>query len=137
MNSTSGYELVSGKVAVDGTSSLAIFGVIKDQASPSAVASSIEKNGVGTLVLSGANTYTDGAFLNTDTISAANNAELGAGSLVMANGTTVSVGILAGSTASFQGNIVSNAVVNFNQTANGTYAGVMSGLVLWLRIVLV
>ena len=188
MSSASGYELVSGKVAVDGTSSLAISGVIKDQASPSPVASSIEKNGVGTLVLSGANTYTGGTVLNAGTIAVANNTALGTGSLAMANstalqanasvnlanniglignstintngnnmglsgnmtgnggfaktgdgtltlsgansysgGTTVSAGTLAGTTSSIQGNVVNNAIVNFSQSTNGTYAGVMSG----------
>lgn len=188
MSSASGYELVSGKVAVDGTSSLAISSVIKDQASPSAVASSIEKNGVGTLVLSGANTYTGGTVLNAGTIAVANNAALGTGSLAMANsttlqanasvnlannvgltgnstintngnnmglsgnmtgnggfaktgdgtltlsgansysgGTTVSAGTLAGTTSSIQGNVINNAIVNFSQSTNGAYAGVMSG----------
>ena len=188
MSSASGYELVSGKVAVDGTSSLAISGVIQDQVSPSAVASSIEKNGVGTLVLSGANTYTGGTVLNAGTIAVANNAALGTGSLAMANGTTlqanaavnlannvgltgnstintngnnmglsgnitgnggfakigdgtltlsgtnsysggttVSTGTLVGTTSSIQGNVVNNAIVNFSQSTNGAYAGVMSG----------
>lgn len=188
MSRISGYELVSGKVAVDGTSSLAISGVIKDQVSPSAVASSIEKNGVGTLVLSGANTYTGGTVLNAGTIAVANNAALGTGSFAMANsttlqanasvnlannvgltgnstintngnnmglsgnmtgnggfaktgegtltlsgansysgGTTISAGTLAGTTSSIQGNVVNNAIVNFSQSTNGAYAGVMSG----------
>lgn len=188
MNSTSGYELVSGKVAVDSTSSLAISGVIQDQTSPSAAASSIEKSGAGTLVLSGANTYTGGTVLNAGTIAVANNTALGTGSVTMAGGTTlqanssvnlannvalsgastintngnnmglsgnmagsggftkigagtltlsgtnaysggttVSAGTLAGNTSSIQGNVVNNAIVNFNQSANGAYAGVMSG----------
>ena len=188
MNSSFGYELVSGKVAVDGTSSLAISGVIQDQTSPSAATSSIEKSGAGTLVLSGANTYTGGTALNTGTIAVANNAALGSGALTMAGGTslqanssvslannvalsgastintngnnmglsgnmtgsggftktgagtltlsgtnaysggtTVSAGALAGNTSSIQGNVINNAIVNFSQSTNGTYAGVMSG----------
>ena len=33
----------------------------------------------------------------------------------------------AGTTSSLQGNILNNATVGFDQSANGTYAGVMSG----------
>ena len=61
----------------------------------------LTKTGAGTLTLTGANTY--------------------------AGGTTVSAGTLQGDTASLQGSIVNNAAVVFNQTAAGTYAGVMSG----------
>jgi autotransporter-associated beta strand protein len=59
------------------------------------------KTGAGTLTLSGANNYS--------------------------GGTTVNAGTLAGTTASLQGAIANNAVVNFDQATNGTYAGIMSG----------
>ena len=59
------------------------------------------KSGAGTLILSGANSYS--------------------------GGTTVSAGTLQGNTTSLQGNIVNNAAVVFDQGANGTYAGAMSG----------
>ncbi|MDQ0012214.1 outer membrane autotransporter protein [Variovorax boronicumulans] len=61
------------------------------------------KDDVGTLVLGGTNTYT--------------------------GGTTVKAGVLQGSTASLQGNIVNNAEVVFDQGPPivGTYAGAMSG----------
>ncbi|WP_147157066.1 autotransporter outer membrane beta-barrel domain-containing protein, partial [Reyranella soli] len=42
-------------------------------------------------------------------------------------GTTVSGGILQGTTTSLQGNILNNAQVTINQATNGTYAGNMSG----------
>ncbi|WDQ16393.1 autotransporter outer membrane beta-barrel domain-containing protein [Rhodopirellula sp. P2] len=61
----------------------------------------IVKSGDGTLTLSGANSYT--------------------------GGTTVSAGTLIGNTTSLQGNIANNASVQFNQAADGTYAGVVSG----------
>ncbi|MBN9541180.1 MAG: autotransporter-associated beta strand repeat-containing protein, partial [Alphaproteobacteria bacterium] len=59
------------------------------------------KQGGGTLVLGGTNSYSDG--------------------------TTVSAGTLQGTTASLQGNITNNAAVVFDQAFDGTYAGVMSG----------
>jgi len=62
---------------------------------------SLEKTDLGTLVLTGANTYT--------------------------GGTTVSAGALVGDTGSLQGNIVNDAVLVFYQTSAGTYAGVISG----------
>jgi autotransporter-associated beta strand protein/T5SS/PEP-CTERM-associated repeat protein len=57
--------------------------------------------GTGTTTLSGNNTYTGGTFVN--------------------------AGILEGDSQSLQGAISNNASVVFNQTANGTYAGIMSG----------
>jgi autotransporter-associated beta strand protein len=61
----------------------------------------LTKSGVGTLILSGANTYS--------------------------GGTTVSAGTLQGTTASLQGAITNNASVIFDQTITGTYSGAMSG----------
>jgi fibronectin-binding autotransporter adhesin len=60
-------------------------------------------------------------------------AKTGAGTLVLGStnsysgGTAVSAGTLQGDTASLQGNITNNAAITFNQAANGTYAGIMSG----------
>jgi outer membrane autotransporter protein len=62
---------------------------------------SLTLTGAGTLTLSGANTYS--------------------------GGTTVSAGILSGTTTSLQGDIVNNANLTFNQTTNGTYTNVVSG----------
>ncbi len=61
----------------------------------------LTKAGVGTMVLSGANTY--------------------------ALGTLVSAGVLEGTTTSLQGNITNNSALVFNQSGNGTFAGVISG----------
>jgi autotransporter-associated beta strand protein/T5SS/PEP-CTERM-associated repeat protein len=62
---------------------------------------SLIKAGTGTLTLTGNNTYSGGTFVN--------------------------AGALAGNTSSLQGSIANNATVNFDQTTDGTYAGVMTG----------
>ena len=58
-------------------------------------------NGTATVILGGTNSYS--------------------------GGTTVSSGTLQGTTSSLQGSIVNNAIVAFNQSTTGTYAGNMSG----------
>lgn len=62
---------------------------------------SLTKNSAGTLTLTGANTYTGGTYVN--------------------------AGTMIGNSTSLQGNIANNAAVVFDQSAAGTYAGVMSG----------
>lgn len=62
---------------------------------------SMTKIGTGTLILTGANTYT--------------------------GTTTITAGTLQGNTASLPGNIADNAALIFNQATNGTYAGVLTG----------
>jgi len=61
----------------------------------------LSKSGAGTLVLTGANTYS--------------------------GGTVIAAGILQGDTTSLQGNIANNATLIFAQTASGSFSGVMSG----------
>jgi autotransporter-associated beta strand protein len=63
---------------------------------------SLTKSGAGTLTMSGTNSYS--------------------------GGTTVSAGKLAGTTAAIQGAVANNAAVEFDQSSNGTYSGVMSGM---------
>ncbi|MFC4526315.1 autotransporter-associated beta strand repeat-containing protein [Dyella halodurans] len=60
------------------------------------------KTGVGTLTLIGVNSYI--------------------------GGTLVSAGTLQGNTTSLQGSITDNAALVFNQAANGTYGGTVSGI---------
>jgi len=73
---------------------LAIAGVLSGTGS-------LTKIGIGTLTLTGANSYT--------------------------GGTTVSAGTLAGNTTTLQGNITNNAAVEFAQASDGTYSGNISG----------
>ena len=91
-------DLGANLLTIDGTHTTTITGAI------SGVGGSLAKNGSGTLVLGGVNTY-DG-------------------------GTTVNAGVLQGDTDSLQHNITVNmgATLAFNQTdADGTYAGVIDG----------
>lgn len=62
---------------------------------------SLVKDGAGTTILTGANAYSGGI--------------------------TVKAGVLQGSTAGLQGNILNNASVVFDQAGAGTYAGNLSG----------
>jgi outer membrane autotransporter protein len=151
----------------------------------------LNQNGTGTTILSGANTYSGGTNLNGGTLQVSSNTNLGAstgalsfngGTLQLSatiislpraitlnsaggtidtgtfsltstgaitgagalrksgsgiltlsglssytGGTTVNAGTLRGTTDSLQGNILNNATVSFLQSADGTYAGVMSG----------
>jgi autotransporter-associated beta strand protein len=64
-------------------------------------AQSLTKIGNGILALTGSNNYS--------------------------GGTTVTAGVLTGTTSGIQGDITNNATVTFNQSTNGTYAGDITG----------
>ena len=111
-NTYSGGTTVSGGTLTGTTSSLQgnitnNAAVVIDQAGAGMFAGVISgagnltKLGTGNATLTGANTYS--------------------------GGTTVSGGTLTGTTTTLQGNITNNAAVVFDQTAAGTYAGIISG----------
>ncbi len=88
--------VLGGKQLIFGTGNNTTFaGVI------SGSGGSIMKLGLGTVILTGANTYS--------------------------GGTTVSAGTLQGDATSLQGNITDNANLVFNQTGAGTYNGSITG----------
>lgn len=95
--------LSSGTISGVGTLTGSSYALTNTGTVSAALAGSgaLTKTGAGTAVLSGANAYT--------------------------GGTTVSGGTLRGTTASLQGSITNTAIVDFDQTTGGTYAGVLSG----------
>ena len=86
--------LTGSRIVTVSSSTLAVGGTITNTGG-------ITKDGAGTLILNGANTYS--------------------------GGTLVSAGVLIGSTASLQGAITNNAALVMSQSADGTYGGALSG----------
>jgi outer membrane autotransporter protein len=91
---------VNDALTVGGDNTSTVFsGIYRDGTNGSKAV--LVKVGTGTLTLLGPNIYS--------------------------GGTTVAGGTLAGNTTSLQGNILNNAALVFDQAADGTYAGVLSG----------
>ena len=133
MNNSAGYELVSGVINVENTSSsLAITSVIKDQSSPSIATSSITKTGTGNLTLSGANTYTGNTDIQAGSISAGapntlpitTAVTVAASAALNMNNYSQSIGSLAGSGAVTLG---SGLLTTGNDNTSTTFSGVLSG----------
>ncbi|WP_430514112.1 autotransporter domain-containing protein [Pannonibacter phragmitetus] len=106
---TTGYQLTGGTLALSPASGQA--GTLNADAGVTATIAStiadgtgtqLSKQGSGTVVLSGTNTYT--------------------------GGTSVGAGTLIGNTGSIRGNIANAGTVEFAQAANGTFAGTIGGL---------
>jgi fibronectin-binding autotransporter adhesin len=135
--------LNSGGGNFDGTLTLTLTGVISGTGT-------LNKNNTGTLVLTGANTYSGGTTLNAGTLTASgasglgattgtlavNNPNSGAGSAVVLNLSTTAattVGSLSGTIATPSSG-TNTATINsggqlftVNQITPGTYAGVIAG----------
>jgi autotransporter-associated beta strand protein len=86
---TTTFDIADGSASTD----MDVSGIISN--------GGLNKTGLGTLVLTGANTYS--------------------------GGTLVSMGTLQGNTTSLQGNITDNATLVFDQTSTGTYSDQISG----------
>ncbi len=106
--------------AAGGTSKL-----VTNTAPNSAVTLTVNATATGTY----AGNLTDGNVTSTLALVKAStgNLILTGGTNTYTGGTTVSGGTLTGNTASLQGAITNNAAVVFDQSANGTYAGAMTG----------
>lgn len=121
MNSSAGYELVSGQINAGANSALEISTAITDQTSPSVIASSLTKLGAGTLTLSGVNTYTGGTQVNQGTLILTGS--LASDTLVAASGTLQGGGTINGDLTN-AGNITPSISGNItNLTINGNYVG--------------
>jgi fibronectin-binding autotransporter adhesin len=104
---TSGYTVTGNTLTLGGVSPTigVVSGGSATVGSVIAGTAGLTQAGPGTLILTGANTYTGGTTIS-------------AGTLQIGNG---------GSTGSVAGNIVDNAALVFNRTGTLTYAGVISG----------
>lgn len=131
MNSSAGYTLVGGTINVDGASSLTISGSIADQSDPVGQ-SSLTKIGVGSLFLSGANSYTGATTINAGTIqtNAANTlpvftaVTVASGANLNLNNFDQSIGSLAGSGNT---NLGSAFLTTGNDNTDTSYSGILSG----------
>lgn len=94
MNSATGYALANGTVNVDATSRITVAGVLLDGGS----ATTISKTGLGTLTLSGNNTYTGPTLVSSGQL-------LVNGSLAPSSAVDVSSGATLGGTGALGGSV--------------------------------
>jgi fibronectin-binding autotransporter adhesin len=83
--------------------------------------------GAQTLTITNASSTFSGVIGGTGGLVIAGGTQTLSGANTYSGGTTVSGGTLQGTTTSLQGAITNNATTRFDQSTNGTYAGVMSG----------
>ena len=100
------YFLGSKNLSVGGNNlSTTVSGVIQDGGTSGGTGGSLTKIGVGTLTLTGVNTYTGGTIV-------------GAGTLQLGNG---------GTTGGIVGNVIDNGILAFNRSDSVTFSGLISG----------
>ena len=99
-------------VTADANADLTISSIIKDWANPS----TINKNGAGTLVLSGANTYTGATNVNGGVLELnENDSNYSGGAISINNGATLRIDNQTGTYN------ISNKSINFDSNGSGTY----------------
>lgn len=117
MNSSAGYSLGVGQINVDGASALTITGVIQDGSTPT----SLNKTGVGTLTLSGANSYTGDTTVSAGTLnltgSIASNTTISSGATLQGGGT------INGSLTNYGNVQPASGTTRTNLTVTGNYTG--------------
>ena len=111
---------------IDTSDSTTFSGTITDGGINGGSGGSLTKQGAGTLILSGANTYTGGTILNTGTIQVQNNSALGTGTLTL-NGPDTTLQFGASSLSLANGIILSNDGIIDTNGNNGTLSGLISG----------
>ncbi|GAC1030749.1 hypothetical protein thsps21_15760 [Pseudomonas sp. No.21] len=106
---------LSGSATVNTGANTTLSGVISG--------SSLTKTGASTLTLTGNNTYSGSTSVNTGTLSIASDANLGAGALNLANGTTLQIT----GTTTLDNALALTGLVTVNAGAAATLSGTISG----------
>ena len=127
--SAAGAELIT---TVDASRNLTISSVV---ANNSAGGVALVKSGLGTVTLSGSNSFTGGVTVNQGTVKLSNagalnsanpNAVAMAGGILSLNGNSVTVAALSGNDSTVNNGAASGAVtLTVNQTGNTSYSGVL------------
>ncbi len=119
----SGAVTLAGNASLGGSGNLTVSGVIGGGSY------TLTKVGTDTVVLSGSNTYSGGASVNSGLLVAGNNAALGTGAVTLANGTAMDLnGYSVANTVNVVGLGINNSGVIYNSNANSPAS--VGGLVL-------